>query len=158
MIHIKAPDNFVEVLEEHNDKHSIFLAGSIEQGKAIEWQESVAEQFKNSDVIILNPRRLNWDATWKQNISDPNFNKQVNWEMDALEYADHILMYLEPSTMAPISLLELGLSALPGKIWVCCPEGYWRRGNVQITCFRNDIPLYNNLDQMIKEFREDFNL
>ena len=42
---------------------SIFLAGSIEQDKADRWQDQVIEQFKNSSVTILNPRRANWDTS-----------------------------------------------------------------------------------------------
>ena len=41
---------------------------------------------------------------------------------------------------APISLLELGLllgnPAKKGKVVVCCPKGYVRRGNVEIVCRR----------------------
>ena len=158
MIHIKPPEKFKHILIENKDLHSIFLAGSIEQGKATHWQSEVVNKFEDSDVIILNPRRDSWDASWKQDISNVVFSEQVNWEMDGLNLADHVLMYLEPSTMAPISLLEAGLIANQGKLCICCPKGYWRLGNVQILANRYDIPLYEDLDVMIREFREDFNL
>jgi hypothetical protein len=45
-------------------------------------------------------------------------------------------MYFAPETRAPNTLLELGLFARSGKLVVCCPEGYWRRGNVQVVCRR----------------------
>jgi hypothetical protein len=40
-----------------------------------------------------------------------------------------------PTTQALISLLELGLCARkPGSAIVFFPEGYWKRGNVQMVC------------------------
>lgn len=42
----------------HFRKYSIFLAGSIEMGKAEDWQTSVENYFKDQeDYTILNPRR-----------------------------------------------------------------------------------------------------
>jgi len=73
---------------------SIFLAGSIEQDKATRWQDEIIEKLKQYNYTILNPRRKEWDASWEQRIENPNFNEQVNWELDALEKADLILMYL----------------------------------------------------------------
>ena len=36
-------------------------------------------------------------------------------------------------------------------IMVCCPEGFWRKGNIEMVCDRYKIPLYENIDTMIKE-------
>jgi len=68
-------------------------------------------------------------------ISEAIFKEQVDWEMDLLDEADVIALYLQLDTMSPISLLELGLHAKDGKLVVCCPEAFWRRGNVQIVEF-----------------------
>lgn len=61
--------------------------------------------------------------------------------MTALDIAQVIFMYFDPATKSPISLLELGLHAADGKMIVCCPQGFWRRGNVKMVCERFDIPL-----------------
>jgi hypothetical protein len=55
-------------------------------------------------------------------------------------------MYFHPETKAPISLLELGLHAASGKIIVVCPDGFWRKGNVEIVCTRYNIPMFNSLE------------
>jgi hypothetical protein len=47
--------------------------------------------------------------------------------------------------------LEFGLFARTGKMMVCCPEGFWRKGNVDIVCERFNIPQKSNLDEIIKE-------
>ena len=131
----------------------VFLAGSIEMGKARDWQQEVFEALADTELVVLNPRRDDWDSSWEQRASNPQFREQVEWELAGLERADLIAMYLEPSTMAPISLLELGLHARGGKIVVCCPEGYWRRGNVEVVCARYGIALVDTLAELIAAIR-----
>lgn len=128
---------------------SIFLAGSIEMDKAEDWQKKVASKFSKYDITFFNPRRDSWDSSWKQDINDENFNYQVNWEMDHLEISDIILIYFEPNTKSPISLLELGLYADSNKIIICCPDGFWRKGNIQIVSNRYNIPLYDDMDDAL---------
>ncbi|MDJ0367016.1 nucleoside 2-deoxyribosyltransferase domain-containing protein [Hymenobacter sp. H14-R3] len=140
-------------------QHRVFLAGSIEMGKATEWQANFT--FEVSEFIrertsppylhrlasysFYNPRRKDWDSEWKQGFAEPQFYQQVNWELDALDKATHIIMYLEPGTQSPISLLELGLQAKSGKLLVVCPEGFWRKGNVDVVCNRYGILQFNTL-------------
>ena len=128
---------------------AIFLAGSIEMGKAEDWQSKVIKALENTDYIILNPRRDDWDSSWKQDISNPQFYEQVTWELEALDMADVIIMHFVPDTMSPISLLELGLHANSGKLLVSCPEGFWRRGNVEIVCETYGIPFFTSIDELI---------
>lgn len=142
MIEIKAPNKY------KLDRTSIFLAGSIEMGKAIDWQARVRESFKSKDVLILNPRRDDWDSSWVQSINNPKFKEQVDWELQALEDADYIILNFDPKTKSPISLLELGLFS-NSKILVCCPTGYWRKGNVDIVCDRYNIPLFEDINKLI---------
>ncbi len=124
----------------------LFLAGSIEMGAAEDWQAVVIHKL-HSKYNILNPRRLDWDDTWEQTCENAHFSQQVNWELNALEKADVILMYFDPNTKSPISLLELGLFARSGKLIVCCPDGFWRKGNVEIVCMRYHITLHHDLDE-----------
>jgi hypothetical protein len=48
-------------------------------------------------------------------------------ELSAMEMAHIIIMYFDPNTKSPISLLELGLNAREQKLVVLCPEGYWKK-------------------------------
>jgi hypothetical protein len=136
----------------------VFLAGSIEMGKAELWQERMVAALSEAktgveagDLVILNPRRDDWDDSWEQRADDPQFSEQVNWELDMLDAADIVVMYLAPGTTSPVSLLEFGLYARSGKLRVCCPEGFWRRGNVEVVCRRNRIPLFETLDDLIAD-------
>ena len=121
-------------------KFTLFLAGSIEMGKAEDWQVEFTEAFKVFDINILNPRRLGWDSSWIQSRDNLEFYEQVQWELHGLGSSDLILMYLQPGTISPISLLELGLYANSSKLLVCCPSEFGRSGNVHIVCEHYHIP------------------
>lgn len=120
---------------------AVFLAGSIEMGTAADWQAELTAALSDRDLIILNPRRDAWNSTWRQSIDEPQFRGQVEWELDGLDRADLIAMWLAPGTRSPITLLELGLHARGGKLVVGCPDGFWRKGNVEVVCARHAIPL-----------------
>jgi hypothetical protein len=138
------------------DATSVFLAGSIEMGGATEWQRDVISALEDLPIVVLNPRRSDWDSSWTQSVSDPEFCAQVTWELDALERATRIVMYFDPTTKAPVTLLELGLFAASGKLVVCCPEGYFRKGNVDIVCRRHGVPQVESLDGLVETIRADF--
>ena len=148
MIEIKAPGDY----SAYKQKKAVFLAGSIEVGEAIDWQAQVSEALSDQDILVLNPRRSDWDSSWEQSIDHPQFREQVEWELNALERADTIIMYFDPDTMAPITLLELGLHAKTSaeKLIVCCPDGYWRKGNVDIVCNMHGVRQVDSLDALIK--------
>lgn len=118
---------------------SIFLAGSIEMGKAVHWQSESEGILAQAGWTVLNPRRDDWDASWVQSIDNPQFFTQVAWELEGLEVVDFILIYFAPGTRSPISLLELGLHASSGRCIVICPAGFWRKGNVDIICQKYNV-------------------
>ena len=137
---------------------SVFLAGSIEMGTVSDWQSRVEEFFETEygkEIAVFNPRREHWDSSWAQEFTNPQFYQQVNWELTALERADLIIMYFHPETKSPISLLELGKFADSGKMIVCCPTGFWRKGNVDVVCERYGIPSYDTIDSLLEEIKNN---
>lgn len=139
--------------QETKYRPSVFLAGSIEMGKAEDWQAKLEKSLKDLNVTVFNPRRDDWDSSWTQEQSNQQFNAQVNWEMNRLEEADVVFMYFSPETKSPISLLELGAYGTRSNMVVCCPPGFWRRGNVEIFCTRHDIPMFDTIDETIGALR-----
>jgi hypothetical protein len=135
----------------------IFLAGTIDMGNSIDWQQKIIDDFQDlyqeREIVILNPRRENWDSSWIQSIENKQFSDQVNWELDALEKSDFIVMFFDKNSKSPISMLELGLFADSGKMLVCCEEGFWRKGNIDIVCKRKGIPTFKILDDLIKALK-----
>jgi hypothetical protein len=140
---IQAPNKLVK---------TVFLAGSIEMGKAENWQERMVRELKDDNYIFYNPRRDDWDSSWEQTIENEQFKEQVEWELNALEESDMIVLYFDPNTQSPISLLELGIWAgkEPSKLQVVCPEGFWRKGNVDIVCRKYGIEQHNTIENLIE--------
>lgn len=143
-------------LDLDNYQRTVFLAGSIEMGTAENWQDQMAQALAHENLTLLNPRRDHWDPTWEQTITNPQFRGQVEWELEAQERAAMIVMYFAPSTRSPITLLELGLFASSGKLVVCCPDGFWRQGNVEVVCDRYQIPMVDSLNTLIIAIQNQF--
>lgn len=133
---------------------TVFLGGSIEMGKAGRWQDKLISYFKDDPVTFWNPRRDDWDETWEQ---DPTpgteFHGQVMWELDAQDEADILVYYFDPETKAPITLLELG-AYKDENVVVACPDGYFRKGNVEIFCRKHNIPVLNSLNELVKVLKK----
>ena len=147
--------------ERTGDEIEIFLAGSIEMGKAELWGLKVIEALsvlKDSNITVFNPRRDDWDSSWVQEQSNPQFNHQVNWELNRLDTCDIVFMYFSPETKSPISLLELGRYIGIKEMIVCCPKGFWRKGNVDILCTRTGTPVFEDLDSAIGALITKINL
>ncbi len=141
-----------EIQAPNKTPKKVFLAGSIEMGKAINWQTELVSGLSGHDnepYIVYNPRRDDWDSSWEQKITNDQFREQVEWELSSLDDSDIIVMYFDPNTQSPISLLELGLYADSGKLIVYCPEGFWRKGNVDIVCKKYGIQQANSLENLI---------
>lgn len=124
----------------------IFLAGTIDMGNSRDWQAEIHDRFSemNGRYILFNPRQENWDAT-----RPGEMDYQVKWELDHLEDADMIIMYILGTSKSPISLLEMGLHAKSGKMYVICEKDFYRYDNVRITCDYYEVPLYNDLESFL---------
>ena len=153
MVHIIQPP---QLLNLNDYQRTVFLAGSIEMGTAENWQNQIAQSLVHQNLTLFNPRRDDWDPSWEQTISNPQFREQVEWELDAQEKAAMIVIYFSPTTKAPITLLELGLFANSGKLVVCCPDGFWRKGNVEVVCDRYNIATVKSLPDLTKAIHDRF--
>lgn len=142
-----------DALPAAHDRARVFLGGSIEMGVARDWQADLIAALAEEPAILLNPRRPDWNPAWKPVAEEPEFRRQVEWELAALDSADVIVMYLAPGTQSPISLLELGLHGRSGKVVLLCPEGFWRKGNVDITAERYGVKRVADFDELVAEVR-----
>ncbi|KAF1943177.1 hypothetical protein EJ02DRAFT_453690 [Clathrospora elynae] len=130
---------------------SVILYGAIQPDPTADWQTHLTASLSSLPIAILNPRRDDWDSSWVEDISFPKFKEQVEWEMDYAQVADVIVFYFAPSALTPVTLLELGLYAGTGKAVVCCPEGFYKRGNVQMVCARYGIEMLGTLGELGRE-------
>lgn len=143
-----------QALPEPDGRPRLFLGGSIDMGNAPDWQAAMTEALSDMDVVVLNPRRPDWNKDWKPIASEPEFRRQVEWELAALEASDVIVIYFAPGTQSPISLLEMGLFARTGKLIVLAPDGFWRKGNVDITAEVYGVKQVATMDELLVAVRE----
>ena len=148
MIEIKAPSSFDEM-----SRPALFLSGSIEMGKAIDWQTQLVGELADCTGTLLNPRRDDWDSSWVQSKDNLQFRQQVEWELDAMEACDSVVFVFDPATKSPITLLELGLHVKEKTIAVVCPDGFWRKGNVDILCERENVPQPLDMASLASQIR-----
>jgi Nucleoside 2-deoxyribosyltransferase like len=132
---------------------SVFLAGSIEMGKAKFWQKKVDKALRDLPIAVYNPRRDDFDKNLRQRMDNPLFKQQLDWEKKYLEKSSVIAMYLQPGTVSPISLQELGLYAESKKIIVCCPDGFGKKGNVEACCSAHNIVMIETYEEFVVEVR-----
>jgi hypothetical protein len=135
-------------------KFSLFTAGSIEMGAAIQWQQRLVEHLQDLPLTVTNPRRGQWDPAVDAKAKDPKFRGQVIWELDALTAATVICYFFDVDTISPVTLMELGLWAHSGKIIVCCKEEFWREGNVKLVCERYNIPFVRSFEMLVPAVKE----
>ncbi|KAF5020896.1 hypothetical protein F66182_7048 [Fusarium sp. NRRL 66182] len=126
---------------------SVFLAGTTSKVDTSDWRETLSTSLSDVPVTIYNPYRADWDSSWREDINFAPYREQVEWELDKQDKADIVVVYFHPATQAPVSLLEFGIWArTPGKTIVVCPEGYWKRGNVQIVCKKFGVEMVDSVD------------
>lgn len=146
---VKAPHDYDLYL----DKYKIFLAGAIDMGAAEDWQTKLSASLEDLDVCLLNPRRNDWDSSWVQEKTNPQFREQVEWEQHGLNDADLIVVVFTKDSKAPITLFELGLHIMDN-VLVCCPTGFYRKGNVDIVCEAWQVPVYETIEELILAIRQ----
>ncbi|KAF1965733.1 hypothetical protein BU23DRAFT_627122 [Bimuria novae-zelandiae CBS 107.79] len=115
-------------------KFSVFLAGSIEMGDAVQWQTRMVLELSPYPITVNNPRRPEWVN------DEESMRQQVEWEHSALEQADAICFFFDVATKSPVTLWELGKYTDSGKVVVCCGKQYWRYTNVKMSCERYGVP------------------
>lgn len=149
---IKPP---TKLTDEMFEGKTLFTAGTIDMGNSEDWQSKVCEGL-NDSYTVFNPRRDDWDSSWKQEIGNRQFRAQVEWELEALERCELIIMVFLKDSESPISLLELGLHAKDDKMIVFCPDGFYRKGNVDVVCKKFNIPQFDDIDELVEYLNENF--
>ena len=130
---VYTPDNCTE-FQDNPTKLSVFLAGTIDNGASVDWQQELIKLLADNDNIVLyNPRKDSWD----KNAGPEAIEKQALWELEMQDKVDIVVMNILPGSQSPICLLELGLHLGHKKpIMLFCSEGYWRWTNVRVTAQR----------------------
>jgi hypothetical protein len=134
MRYVEAPEPYEPA---PGDGPSIFLAGGITT--CPDWQQTVRRLLADAPVVLLNPRRADFDIT-----RGDTAEQQVAWEYEHLHLAD-VTMFWFPRcdprrTVQPIALFELG-AAIAGwrRFVVGADDRYPRRLDIELQ-LRNALP------------------
>jgi hypothetical protein len=64
-------------------------------------------------------------------------------------------MYIAPGSKSVITLFEYGKYIESGKIKLCCPDGFFRKGNIDIYAKRFNVEVFNTLDDLIENLKQN---
>lgn len=132
-----------EPFSSDDDMLSVYLAGAIDMGAAVDWQAYVIKRLSDTPIRILNPRR---DTPFTPDMLD----EQIRWELDAMDRADWILMWFPKDSKAPVALFESGLFwADETKFIVGAEQGFYRRRNLELTANHIMRPLYASIEELL---------
>lgn len=122
----------------------IFLAGSMGQDEnGVTWRDSIAEQLSGR-YDVLDPTCHNHASLDAQGMK-----RHIQWELDAMELADKILLRFLPDAESPISLIELGLYTFTDKLIVVCPKGFYKHNYLHVLCEKYNTPFLSNLEEAL---------
>ncbi|NJK45853.1 MAG: hypothetical protein HC933_17720 [Pleurocapsa sp. SU_196_0] len=128
-------------------ERSVFLAGGI--SNCPDWQSQLLESLRGTDWLVLNPRRVDFDA------GNPAMARaQIEWEHRHLRLATAIAFWFPPQTLCPITLYELGAWSMTNKpLFVGVDPGYGRRVDVleQTRLARPDVRVVDSLEGLARQ-------
>jgi hypothetical protein len=135
------------------DDIAVFLAGGI--SNCPPWQDVAVDyllQRCSDDLVILNPRRKNFDITQKD-----IQRQQIEWEWQHLEWADKIIFWFPNETLCPITLFEYGKWVKCNHVYVGCDPYYQKREDViiQTELERPQATVHQDLTTVLDEFIND---
>ena len=130
-------------------ERSVFLAGGI--SSCPNWQAQLLELLRDTDWLVLNPRREDFD------LSDPQMAEmQIEWEYRHLALADTIAFWFPPQTLCPITLYELGKWSMTDKpLLIGVDTMYARRFDVitQTRLARPDVTVTDSLEGLAAQLK-----
>lgn len=152
MRYIQCPDVYIP----QPSDYPVFLAGGITNCPI--WAPVLVDllRYENDKLVLINPRRLNWDAT---NPVVPD--DQIEWEYNHLNQSRLVSFWFPCEALCPITLFELGSRAASGwDIVVGCHPDYARRIDVvkQLSLMRPQVKVVNSLYDLSEDIRSKFRI
>ena len=141
---------YIECPKIYNGKEkSLFLAGGITN--CPDWQVELAGWLKETDLIVLNPRRKSFDVNHK-NIEE----EQISWEYNHLKKASIVSFWFPKETLCPITLYELGKQSAGDKpIFIGVHPDYKRKRDVEIQTrlIRPEVKIVYSLKDLAEQIK-----
>lgn len=132
------------------DSPCVFLAGGITN--CGDWQQDMVNLLKDSNLTILNPRRIDFDIAKVDNTIE-----QINWECKTMWESDLVVFWFPQETVCPITLFELGLNlGRWKKVLVGVHPNYSRKLDleVQVPLYNRNIKIANSIHELAEQILE----
>jgi hypothetical protein len=132
---IMTPKDDLNNLQDKSFK--VFLAGSM----GSPWRAELISKLEDlTNLIIIDPSVDDWDkSVGKEDVDNAKYVKQVDWEHKGLGESDVQVFYFDASSVAPISLLELGMFKTNNTV-LCVKDGYEKSGYLAFLSRRFGLP------------------
>ncbi len=108
----------------------IFLAGSVNNGKAVDWQTRaityMETQWTENNAVVYNPRRPDGEFLPENEV------EQATWTISMLNAVDYIILHLAGDSGSPISTFELGLFVNDKRLHLSIDDSYVRKEIIEI--------------------------
>ena len=142
--------NYIECPQVYDgSKKSLFMAGGI--SNCPNWQAEYADLFKDTNLVLINPRRKDFDMTNSKMTID-----QIAYEFYHLKRATITSFWFPKETLCPITLLELGKKMMQDKpFFVGIEPGYKRKIDVeeQLKHERPEIKIVYSLENLASQIK-----
>lgn len=135
-----------EVYRGSPNECSLFLGGGITGCPP--WRNIVIDGLKDSDLVLIDPVRDNFD------VNDKNLEKdQITWEFEHLFISDMKMFWFGEETLCPITLFELGRHIYSQRLFVGCHPNYKRKNDViiQLGLHRPDLQVRFSLEEIVED-------
>ncbi|GAB5417556.1 MAG: hypothetical protein Crog4KO_08280 [Crocinitomicaceae bacterium] len=123
-----------------SDKSFVFLAGSMGKDEHGTWRERIMSDLSGK-FLFLDPTCHNHAS-----LDADGMKKHIQWELDAMEMADTILLHFLPESESPISLVELGLYTFTDKLIVVCPKEFYKYNYLYVLCEKYNTPFLEDIE------------
>jgi hypothetical protein len=108
------------------------------------WRDTIIKG-SSKNTIFFDPTREDHDE-----LGNKEMVCHIQWELEALEIVDMIILNFLPEAKSPISLVELGLYMKSNKLIVVCPKEFYQYHYVSTICAKYNTPIYHNLQEIFE--------
>ena len=124
---------------------TIFLAG----GMGSPWRKELIGKLKDlPKLVVIDPSVDDWEnEVGEQSANNPKFVKQTAWEHQGLNKSKVQVFYFDDTSIAPISLLELGMFKTNNTV-ICLKDGYEKGGYVEYMSRRFGLPIEKSVEAL----------
>jgi len=134
------------------NKPTLFLAGSIDLELEGNWRLEISNEL-GTNINYLDPTHVN-----HAKLDKLGWQEHIEWELEAMEMADFILLNFLPEAQSPISLVELGLNSLSKKLVVSCPPEFHQSQYVHVFCNHYSLPVFDELKPAVELIKKKLSI